>query len=215
VTIQSDRGDYLVNYSGTPSFTVNSADADGMKLTFVGSLSESKKAKLGKRLFFRPSFPRSNLSGVGIGGRSQTISINRFGEVTSSKGSSQLPYLLGNLSQLLLEPLSKEGKTTWSVGEDISIGTSNSRFPRPMFLGRRDGTSYKERQDTTYKIDKSDEKHVVINKTFTLKSLVKEGGRADFRRRNDATRCRFEVWRTRALSQTAIAAATQETGEAE
>jgi hypothetical protein len=180
VTIQSDRGDYWVNHTGTPSFTVTSADADGMKLTFVGSVSESKKAKPGKRIFFRPSFPRSGLSGVGISSRGQTMSINRFGEVISSKGSSQLPYLLGNLSQLLLEPLSKDGKTNWSVGEDISIGTSNSRFPRPSFLGRHDGTSYKARQDTIYTVEKSDGKFVVIKKTFALKSLVTEGGKPMF-----------------------------------
>jgi len=98
VTIEIDQGDYVDLLSGTPLFTVKDANMDGIQISLRGGLTERRQNKPGKRVIGPSSIrsPFSPFTGVGPG-RGMDFTINRLGEVVSSKGSSQLPYLLGDL----------------------------------------------------------------------------------------------------------------------
>src|SRR5262249_39636149 len=135
VTVEIDQGEYLDVLSGTPTYTVVKADADGTKPSFRGTLAEKSEAKAGRRIPLRrtrmsPFSPFTGVSSGAAAGRASELTINDRGEVTATQGSSQLPYLLGNLSQLMLEPLPKGNERTWNVSQDIAIGIAEGRVPR-------------------------------------------------------------------------------------
>src|SRR5690349_485304 len=131
VSIEADYGDYLDILSGKVVYQVNSADPDGIKVTFRGGLAERQQLKPDKKgiLLSRPRMPFSPFTGVGAA-RSTDMTINDRGEVVSMKGTSQLPYLLGNLSQLMLDRLPKDAEKTWKFSRELSIVESQSGLPR-------------------------------------------------------------------------------------
>jgi hypothetical protein len=51
------------------------------------------------------------------------VTIDPFGKVKKNTGNSPLPFLLGETSTLVLEPLSAEGEAKWEVVNDLSVGT--------------------------------------------------------------------------------------------
>lgn len=186
VEIVVDQGDYSTILTGYPSFTVKKSDEDGVEVGFNGLLSESQKAKPGKRIFFRGSGRRSPFSpftGVSPGSLGRTgdtvIKINSRGEIVSKTGSSQLPFLLGNLSELMLELLPEGNEKTWNESTDISISLSSGRLPRPSFI-RDDKKLIKAKRTTTYTLDKATADKATIKKEFHLRTTETVKGKPRF-----------------------------------
>ncbi len=181
VTVEVDQGDYLDILSGTPSFTVGKADQDGIQVTFRGALRERQQAKPGKRILFGPSriSPFSPFTGVGSTPRSTELKISSRGEILSVKGSSQLPYLLGNLSQLLLEPLPKENEKAWKVTRDIAITQSEGRLGRPI-VRPADQKQLKATWEVNYTIDQTRGDTAIIAKKTELRTAETVGGKPRF-----------------------------------
>jgi hypothetical protein len=185
VTIRADRGDYFDVLKGRPSFHVKSADGDGITASFIGTLSESCEVKQGKRIFFRgprrfsPFSPFTGVSGASIRGGNE-VSINLRGGIVTSRGSSQLPFLLGNLSQLMIDRLPEADEKTWKYQREISISESSNRLPFPSFRRGRNQKLTKATEETTYTIEKSSADAVVIKKTYELKTALTVGGKPKF-----------------------------------
>ncbi len=185
VVIEADQGDYWDVYSGYPTYTVLSVDDEGIKLSFRGTLKESRKAKPGRRVRIfggRRRTPFSPIDGVGRRGKNRDteLTIDQHGNLVSIRGSSQLPFLLGNLSQLLFDPLPKAGATSATVTRDISIHLSDgrSRFsPR----GRANTTKKLAAvETTTYTVTKVMPDFVSIRKKYELKTADKVAGESRF-----------------------------------
>jgi hypothetical protein len=176
VRIEADRGDYLEVHSGNPSYTVTSADRDNIKITFGGMLGESTQQKPGKNVVIvgppriRPPF--------GLRGPHQ-ITINPRGEIVSIQGSSQLPFLLGNLSELMLELLPEKNEPTWSTSKETAITLSNSMFPRPIFRNE-DRQQIKATEKTTYTFEKVNGDLATIQKTYDLRTAELSNGKPRF-----------------------------------
>jgi hypothetical protein len=83
--------------------------------------------------------------------------------------------MLGNLSELMIEPLPGKNEKTWTFEETTKIGVTNSRFPfpRPSIFRDRDTTviNATERADYSIKSDENDK--VVVEKKYTLTTDVK------------------------------------------
>lgn len=205
VTIEADRGDSIEILQGMPTYTVRSANQDEIKVDFRGTLTESQKRKAATgpprfgpfgpplrppsirrpiRPPFRPSLPSpfSPLGGVGIGGfgRGSEITFNPRGQIITITGKSQLPYLLGNLSQLMLERLPEGNEKTWEAGSDVAISTSISRLPHSMLLAQGDETSTRATEKTIYAINKVGKETVLIKKSYELKSAATVGGKPKY-----------------------------------
>jgi hypothetical protein len=51
------------------------------------------------------------------------LTIDAFGKLKKYTGQSPLPFLLGEASMLVIEPLSPEGEAKWEVASDLAVGT--------------------------------------------------------------------------------------------
>ena len=183
VKIEADRGAYTDVLSGTPTYTVKESNQDGITLFFKGGVSQKIKAKPGTRL--RRTGPRrggpfSSPTSVGRS-TSSTLTINSRGVIVSTKGSSsQLPYLLGNLSQLMLELLPPTGEEKWQSNRDVVISEAGGRVFGPRFRSSTDKTLTKAKELTTYSIAKSSADSVVVKKSYELKTTATVGGKPKF-----------------------------------
>jgi hypothetical protein len=145
---------------GTIHYRILSAD-DPLKLQFEGGLMQTSKPTTsadasprgsygprGPRFAPRPSFspgfhgPRGPMFGMndafrGIGHASNTITLSPRGEIRTMDGDSQLPYLLGNLSLLIFEPLGETDQKSWTVDTGVTVTEKNDDswgWHRPRFF---------------------------------------------------------------------------------
>ena len=160
VKITADLPSKVETLKGVISYKVTSAD-DPLKVTYHGGLKKSTKTKPGKSSgrpgfgppgFGRPGgipFPMGPFGPGGPFGRSSNpfkslvqttndVSLIPRGHIRAMTGDSQLPYLLGNLSILVFEPLPEKDQKSWTVDNGVTIteeGAEADRFglPRPPF----------------------------------------------------------------------------------
>jgi len=188
VKIEIEGEDIIEEMSGTSYYTVRAADQDGITLIHGGRLFPSRRAKQGIVSPIIPGRlgPGGPFSGVGIGLPNESeLRIDAFGKVLRSSGDSQLPAMLGNLSDLVIEPLSPDGKKTWEVTGGANITEIKEGLPGPRFgrVGPRSPfgdseTTFTAGQKTTYTIAKTDGDLVQIKKQYELKTQETAGGAA-------------------------------------
>ncbi len=138
--IQIDTSGSLINYTGIVNYNVTAVTEQLVRLTFSGGLMEQTKVTSNResdfgRIIPRPSvlptiFTRNNFSGKTQSKNS--ISMTRSGQVLTLDGTSQLPFLLGNLSLIPFEQLPVEEKKTWRSDTGVSI-TDDSNAIRFTF----------------------------------------------------------------------------------
>ncbi len=120
------------------SVTLDSSVDETYKLVFrCGPLAQQQKAKPGVR--FVPG--QSKMKPFGHG--SSDLEIDAVGRVLNTNGSNQLPFLLGDLGQLFVEPLPPDNRATWELNTVCSIGESSTpvrprgfHMPSMPFPGR-------------------------------------------------------------------------------
>ncbi len=187
VKIEADYGDYFETYSGVAVLKTEQANVDGMKLALHGSLSSTTKAKSSRTILI-PSFPRHFSPFSGFGGRGHRITINGQGEVVSSEGGMQLPFLLGNLALLMIEPLPASPSATWSEPREINIVLSKDRIPIPRPFARDDdGEKLKANEKTVFTIKSQTDKEVVIQKDYSMSTVATANGRPRFEVKGEGT----------------------------
>ncbi len=200
VNIKADRDDHEDLFTGIISYDVKSASADQINVVYHGGLSRNKKNKPSAnrnsgRPFggpFGPGFniprPPSPFDRPTMTGTTQTtndITLTTTGEVQSLEGTSQLPYLLGNLSLMVFEPLPEQPQNQWTVDAGLTITNKQERSGPPFFGPRGFPGSPFDREDperrtaasdkTSFAIQQADGDRVVIQKTYRLSSPVADG----------------------------------------
>jgi len=173
VTIEADYGDYWEILTGHPVFDVKAADQDGIKMTFRGGLAEKQQLKPDKKGLLRPRSPFSPFTAVGAV-RPLELAINTRGETISSKGSAQLPFLLGDLSTLMIEPLPKGADQTWKTS--VPLNLVKGGLPRSPFPRADDRTQIKATLETTFAVGKVTPEAVEITRTVTMATAETVGG---------------------------------------
>lgn len=200
IQIEADSGETIELLSGTPVYMVRSTGPEGTELVFNGRLMPMQKFKPGRRIpFGRPPHfrgPFSAFGGVGIHAFPPTehvLHVDNRGGLQSQRGDSQLPYVLGNLSQLVLPPLPRESIDHWeeSCKTAVTLKSDDSRFPRfgfGRFADRDDGTHLDASEKAEYTVIESQPNAVIIRKKYELKTTetldgqprVELTGQADF-----------------------------------
>lgn len=182
VNIKATLEDYTETLSGVEQYEVIKSDADSFSLRCAGSLNSNKKSK-SKRLLIHPMrmhrhrSPFTGLTHTMLRSfEPHILSVNRFGEIDTVKGSSSLPYLIGNLSEINLIPLSPEGDMEWSENEKTSISIiSSDRFPLPL-RGANVEKTMGAKQTTDYKITEQTADEVTIEVKHSYRTIAKVDG---------------------------------------
>jgi SLA1 homology domain 1, SHD1 len=200
IEIEVDEGDQTSTYQGTTNYTVDSANAEQLALTYQGGLTALTKPKESARKlpsgvprFGVPAFgptglPRgipfpglaSPFATTGISQTTNRITMSRLGKLLVLDGSSQLPFLLGNLSMLPFENLpSEKADETWSIESTVSITEDDSgRFhfgPFAQIQKSNQGSVQSASEETKYTINNSNDKQVTFDKTYRLKTALVDG----------------------------------------
>ncbi|NQT15908.1 MAG: hypothetical protein HQ582_24340 [Planctomycetes bacterium] len=147
VEITADRDTYVDTMEGVITYTAKSGSDGQLKIDYSGGLSQKKVKKPGQSSgsrsprFGPPPFPSMVPPGFfggpafrGIGSTSNTITLSSQGVILALEGDSQLPYLLGNLSLLVFEPLPERPQPSWTVTHGVSITSGKGRRSGPPFF---------------------------------------------------------------------------------
>ena len=181
--IQIDTSANLISYSGIVNYNVSLASDQLVRLTFQGGLSEQTKPNPNRgadnavhfsRPFMLPSiFTRSNFAGKSHS--RNTIGMTRTGQVLTLDGTSQLPFMLGNLSLIPFEQLPAEETQTWKSDSGISI-TEDSNSPRytvrPFgpFAFQPPDRMQSATEVTSYRVLSNESGVVTIEKNYEMKT---------------------------------------------
>jgi hypothetical protein len=179
--ITVDMSDEIISYKGMTHYTVTAASEKQIRLTYQGGLLETIKRK--ESTPFPPFGPPRGFPGLpafftqlNFLGKTQTtnqITMLPRGQVLALDGSSQLPYLLGNLSLMPFELLPTEDQQQWSTDSGVSITDSQSdvRFPHrpflPAGLQNRESTQVAS-ESTQYEITSVEAEQITLSKEYKL-----------------------------------------------
>lgn len=202
VEIQADRGDEIETLSGTPTYLVRNNHSESTQLVFNGRLASARKPKHFEPFHMRPPHipsPFSRFGGLGIPSfpGEDVLSLNDRGVLQSACGDSQLPYLLGNLSQLAIDPLPDDDADKWETSQKstITLLKEDERFPRRRFgpfTRESGGEQLEAREKCNYRLVEISGALATIVKTTSLTSTQMVDGKPRIELTGE-TRITFDV----------------------
>lgn len=177
VRIEIDAGDSSEVLSGNSTYDVSDATADGITLSHRGHLLPISQPRRGSPFssgFRRPMTFDSWVGPRGIGG--EEIRINTAGRIVRTSGDSQLPWVLGSLSHLVIEALPAENKPTWEVRVPCMIEfAADSGFPASRLM-QPQTIKLSADEITRYEVAGSVSDQTEIRKHYELKTQELTGG---------------------------------------
>lgn len=203
VSVTADRPDAEDKLSGVITFTVKSSGDEQFEVTYVGGLGRKETPKPGAQSSTGPrrpgppprptGGPRGFLGSTtmtGLTRQTNELQVTKTGDIVSLKGTSQLPYLLGNLSMLPFETLPAEPKNAWeqSSGAAITESGDRSRIPGPPSFRNDDDKDKKTTASgevVRYAIESREGSKITIRRTSELTSAATEGKAPKFALRFD------------------------------
>jgi transcriptional regulator of met regulon len=197
ISITADRPDLTDDFHGVVTYTVKNVDSQQIDVNFTGNLGRKQTQKASQSSPGRrrggprgrpsgsvrpggaggPGGPRGPLFGqgpmTGLTRQSNDIRMTTIGEFVSLKGTSQLPYLLGNLSLLPFENFPEKSSNTWAqnFGALMTEAGDTSRIPGPRFR-TNDASNDKTTSGGSsikYAIEKRDGPQLTIRRVSSLK----------------------------------------------
>ena len=195
VQITADRSDVTDAMKGVITYTVEGLDGEQGRITFRGGLQRTKTPKPGQDAGRGgppfgprfgppgfPSFPRGPFDSnpfKGLSTGTNQLVVTPQGNVQSMQGDSQLPYLLGNLSLIVFEPLPDKPEATWTISSGVTITEEGDQRSGPPFFrppgipGGPFGGGQPDKQTagsegTSFTIESDDGKRVTAAKRYEL-----------------------------------------------
>ncbi len=181
INIEATLPDGKETLSGQSEYTVKSVDAMNGQMTLVNraTLTTHKEAKAVARM--GPPMRRGGPFGGPLSGPSygtpREVVIDPQGTAIKYTGDCQLPFLLGNLWQLLIDPLPAQAKQTWEIKRDIAITENEDRFRwmGPMMSRESGGARRPGHETTTYTVGAAAGDVLMIQKKYELATEEKSG----------------------------------------
>jgi hypothetical protein len=190
IKISADRGDYAEEYSGDVTYKAATSKDEGFVLTVTGGLNRGEKSlpdarviHMGRHHVYLDSPPPS---------KSITLAMNSRGQVSRMDGSSPLPYLLGDLSQLVVEPLGSPTEESWTVANYTGITVISNFFPYHRFSSAHFHEGVEANEKATYRIVGGHDKQISVAKHYVLTSVSEFAGKPRFEATGDGT-VKFDI----------------------
>lgn len=195
VEIVAELPDATETLKGIIVYTVKEQTDEQIKLEYRGGLTKARKTKAaagGPRGPRRPPGrpgpgmhnPFATLTFKGLMQTTNQLTLTPEGDVLAMEGSSQLPYLLGNLSMLVFEPFPENQEAAWEVQNGIAITETNERQTLPRRGGPRRPGALPPKEEgkrtagveiSKYKITGAENDRVTVEKTYSLESPLVDG----------------------------------------
>jgi beta-lactamase regulating signal transducer with metallopeptidase domain len=182
ISIEAEDGTGIDTRQGSLTYTVRTAEKERADLTAFGTLHGFRRPhpglpfSLSRSPFdFASPFDQGPFGGFP---QDRTLSIDDRGRIESIRGSSPLPYALGDLSRLALLPLSEKPQSEWSSSNQtrVELEDQNSRYPPSRFL--RPAPEVLEAQETNrYRLAAWNEEEATIERQFELSTLQTIGAK--------------------------------------
>ena len=170
VKVTADHGDAVETLTGTPLLIVESAEDGQARMRLENSqLISVRQAKNPGRVRI-PAAPRIPTD-LGRGFRGHELTLDNRGRVINQRGESQLPFVLGNLAQVLIEPLPADAVESWTQTESTTIRISSEWPPRSPFRRDVEQERLNAEETTTFTITDVSADAVVIQKEYRLATI--------------------------------------------
>ena len=198
--LEASEPKFIAALEGTVTYTVKSANADGMTLVARGSLRPARQGKDGGSTPRPPMGPgwggMLRVGGFRFGAPSMggpfgpppdEVEINAKGQVLRETGDTTLgqqlrqtgdttlPPAFGVLSRLIVEPLPPAGKTTFEIEGNCVLILEEKAFLTPMTYTVKE-VKLPAKEKTVYTVAKAAGDTVAVKKTYELKTLATVGG---------------------------------------
>jgi beta-lactamase regulating signal transducer with metallopeptidase domain len=194
--IEVVSGELTEIFTGTTDYEVQDVHHGKATVAFRGRLDTRRQMGAGHILppnlsRISPYSPYNGLKGSGSV-QTHSLIVNARGDVLEYRGDSQLPYSLGNVSQLVMESFPEQRQRNWVVEQirpvvrsghglanSVAAGRtyttqplspsarSSSRLPDRHFPGERESHSRVDiTEKTNYEVVSRDETRIVLEKRF-------------------------------------------------
>jgi hypothetical protein len=121
-------------------------------------------------------------------GKDLAITVDALGRVEHIEGDAQLPFLLGDLSQLMIEVLPDAKKTAWTVANDTGVSVIGTYYPYYRFWGSGYHEGVPAIEKCVYTIREHTGRQVTIAKQYELTSgAASVSGKPRFEATGDGT----------------------------
>ncbi len=171
VEVTADHGEAIETLQGTPILQVQSAEDGQARLQLLNKqLGSTIKAKNPRTRVRAPVIPRIPTD-LGRGFNGHELTLDDRGRVVNQRGESQLPFVLGNLAQLLIEPFPAEAAATWTNTESTTIRITSEWPPRSPFRRDVEQERLNAEESTTFTITDVTDDTVVITKEYRLATV--------------------------------------------
>ena len=171
LNIQIDLPETQETLTGLSKYQVKSIDAATGQITLIHSADLSRATRLtargeGAAIRAMRGAGFSSLTFANFNSPCQVV-IDADGKIVRYERKSQLPYLLGNIWAMTIEPLPPAGQKTWQAKRDLEIAEqeTNGWFPRPR-MNKQVNWSAKETID--YSIDDPAASAPVVARTYAM-----------------------------------------------
>jgi HEAT repeat protein len=187
-----DRGNETENRTGNITFKVKSNQYGEVSLMVKSNLKYESDGSpsghvviVGRHVHFASDVDKP---------KEMLIRVDPDGRILESKGEAPLPYLLGDLSELVIEPLPKEEKASWTINSDPGIAVVSVQYPyfRSSMTRFREGVPANEK--TTYTVQEVKDNMIVIAKKYEMTSAAAIAGKPRIEA-NGSGKLKFDIER--------------------
>ncbi len=189
VSVKAEEPKWNETVSGTATYVVKKATADGIDLELKSNLRSSRQSKNGgyvrmpstsySRAFHAGAFRLAEFGWGSRGPFSQPhrIRIDKFGYLLEESGSDSLPRVLGDLSHLVVIPLPEGDQKKWDSENRCNVILEEKQFLSPASrVYRIKDVKLAATEKTTYEITKKEGDVTTIRRTYELKTRLTSGG---------------------------------------
>jgi hypothetical protein len=192
VRVIGERGNETENRSGKVTYRVKSTRSGEVQLAMTSDLKYAE-AQHSRRYVLLPGRHIGFVTNVDKP-REATIRIDSCGRLLESKGEAPLPYLLGDLSELIVEPLSRVEGPSWTITSDPALAVVSIHYPywRSSQAAFREGVPAVEK--TVYNVVGESDSLIVISKHYEMNSAATLSGKPRIEASGDG-RLKFDTQR--------------------
>jgi len=172
ITVEADAGDVLRVSEVRPIFTVKDVADKGAKVVLSRtSYSELVKRKPNRPVRIMPTIPRVSFP-TGV----REVMVDGQGQIISQRGTSQLPFALGDIAELVIHRCPEDSSKSWGRTEQTKIRISSSWPPRPRILRDDSAEIINAEEEETYKVINVTDQDVTVERTYTLETVERVDG---------------------------------------